>query len=74
MSVVDVLAFVAHQVEVQGSALAQKGAVQRMAEPNLYDIIFPVIAFGLVILLPTSTALWVIWRTIKEKKPEVDEV
>lgn len=74
MSVVDVLAFIASQVDTQGTALAQKGAIQRLAEPNLYDIVFPVIAFGLVILLPTSTALWVIWRTIKEKKPEVDEV
>ncbi len=75
MSVVDVLGFLVSQVDPsQGSALAQKGAVQRLAEPNLYDMIFPLIAFGLVILLPTCTALWVITRTVKDKKNEVDEV
>ena len=74
MSVVDVLRLVASQIDTQGSALAQKGAIQRLAEPNLYDMVFPVIAFGLVILLPTCTALWVIVRTVKDKKNEVDEV
>lgn len=74
MSVVDVLAFVASQIDPStGTAVAQKGAVQRLAEPNLYDMVFPLIAFGLVILLPTCTALWVIVRTIKDKKPEADE-
>lgn len=74
MSVVEVLSLVASQIDPsQGTALAQKGAVQRMAEPNLYDMVFPLIAFGLVILLPTCTALWVIVRTIKDKKPEADE-
>lgn len=78
MSVVDVLSFVASQVDPSnvsqtGTALAQKGAVQRLAEPNLYDMVFPLIAFGLVILLPTCTALWVIVKTIKDKKPEADE-
>lgn len=74
MSVVDVLAFVASQIDPNaGTALAQKGAVQRLAEPNLYDMVFPVIAFGLVILLPTCTALWVIVKTLRDKKPEADE-
>ena len=74
MSVVDVLRVLAAQVETQGSALAQKGAVQRLSEPNLYDMIFPLIAFCLVILLPTCTALWVMVRTVKDKKNEADEV
>lgn len=75
MSVVDVLRLVAGQVDPsQGSALAQKGAIQRLSEPNLYDMVFPLIAFCLVILLPTCTALWVIVRTVKEKNKEVDEV
>ncbi len=74
MSVVDVLSFVASQVDPNtGTALAQRGAVQRLAEPNLYDMVFPLIAFGLVILLPTCTALWVIVRTVKDQKPEADE-
>lgn len=65
---------VASQVDPnQGTAGAQRGAVQRLADPTLYDVIFPVLAFLLVILLPTATALWVIWRTVTEKKAEADE-
>lgn len=56
-----------------GTALAQKGAVQRLAEPTIYDLVFPVIAFLLVIVLPTATALWVIVKTLKEKQKEDDE-
>lgn len=58
---------------LQGTASAQKGAVQRIAEPTYYDFIFPVIAFLLVIVLPTATAIWVMYRTASEKKPEPDE-
>lgn len=57
----------------QGTATAQKGAVQRLADPTYYDVIFPVLAFLLVIVLPTATALWVIWRTWSEKSAEADE-
>ncbi|MDP2340861.1 MAG: hypothetical protein Q8O67_07890 [Deltaproteobacteria bacterium] len=72
MSVVDVLRVLVSQAP-PGSALA-KGAIQRLAEPNLYDIVFPLIAFGLVIVLPVCTALWVIVRTVKDKTTEADEV
>ena len=65
---------VAAQVDpLQGTAAAQKGAVQRLAEPTYYDFVFPMIAFLLVICLPTATALWVIFRTATEKKAEPDE-
>jgi hypothetical protein len=57
----------------QGTATAQKGAVQRLADPTYYDLIFPVIAFVLVIALPTAVAAWVIWRTATEKTKEADE-
>lgn len=57
----------------QGTASAQRGAVQRLADPTMYDIIFPVLAFVLVIILPSVTALWVIWRTLTEQKAEADE-
>ena len=57
-----------------GAPSAQQGAVQRLAEPNIYDIIFPGIAFGLVIVLPVSTALWVLFRTFKDNTKEPDEV
>lgn len=58
---------------LQGTASAQKGAIQRLAEPTYYDYVFPLIAFLLVIVLPTSTALWVIFKTSTEKKAEPDE-
>jgi hypothetical protein len=77
--VVDVLARLAGQVAAQvdpnqGTALAQKGAVQRLAEPTVYDLVFPIIAFVLVIVLPTATALWVITKTLRETQKEDDEV
>jgi hypothetical protein len=57
----------------QGTSVAQRGAVQRLSEPNAYDVIFPGIAFSLVIVLPLSTALWVIYKTMTEHKIEPDE-
>lgn len=51
----------------QGTMRAMKGAQQRMLEPSLYDAVFPVIAFSLVIVVPTLVALWVIWKTMTEK-------
>ncbi|MBM4279873.1 MAG: hypothetical protein FJ137_03700 [Deltaproteobacteria bacterium] len=78
-AVVDVLTRLAAQLgpavdPAQGTALAQKGAVQRLAEPTLYDLIFPGIAFLLVIVLPTATALWVIVKTLRDRQKEDDEI
>lgn len=71
---VDIATQVALQVDPsQGTPTAQKGAVQRMADPTYYDLVFPMLAFLLVIALPAATALWVIWRTATEKKAEADE-
>lgn len=75
MSVLATLASLLARVDPNlGAPTAQQGAVQRLAEPNLYDLIFPVIAFGLVIVLPVGTALWVIARTLKNNEKEPDEV
>lgn len=73
-----VLVALAHEIAAQvdpnqGTVTAQKGAVQRIAEPTYYDYVFPAIAFLLVIVLPTATALWVVYRTATEKTPEPDE-
>ena len=57
-----------------GAPGAARGAVQRLSEPNVYDLVFPVIAFGLVIVLPVGTALWVLVRTLKDNRKEADEV
>lgn len=74
---VDIAARLALQAQAldpnQGTMGAQRGAVQRLAEPTYYDMIFPLLAFILVIALPTATALWVIYRTVTEKKAEADE-
>jgi hypothetical protein len=81
--VVDVLARIAAQLAgqlagqidpSQGTSLAQKGAVQRLAEPTVYDLVFPVIAFLLVIVLPTATAVWVIAKTLTNRDKEEDEI
>ncbi len=48
--------------------------MQRLAEPNIYDLVFPGIAFGLVIVLPVATALWVLFRTYKDNTKEPDEI
>ncbi len=70
----DLLFAVAAQVDpLQGTAVAQKGAMQRLSEPSYYDVAFPAIAFVLVIILPVVTALWVVLRTVTEKTLEPDE-
>jgi|GEM_PF-1466468 len=51
----------------QGTQLASAGAKARVTEPHMYDAIFPVIAFLLVVVLPTSAVLWVMYKTITEK-------
>ncbi len=73
-ALIPLLTQVAMQVDPsQGTAAAHQGAVQRITEPTYYDFLFPVLAFCLVILLPASTALWVIYKTATEKKAEPDE-
>ncbi len=74
MRIVELLNVLAAQVDPsQGTMVAQKGAMQRLTEPNYYDVAFPAIAFVLVIILPVVTALWVIVRTVTEKTIEADE-
>lgn len=74
MKVLELISRMAAQVDpLQGTAASQKGAIQRLADPTYYDYVFPLIAFLLVIVLPTATALWVIAKTATEKKAEPDE-
>lgn len=73
MRIHDVLTLLATVDPNQGTAKAQQGAAQRLADPTVYDAVFPAIAFLLVIVLPVATALWVIWKTVTEKAPEPDE-
>ena len=74
MRMLDTLMMIAAQVDPnQGTAKAQQGAVQRLSEPTYYDVVFPAIAFLLVIVLPVVTALWVITKTVTEKTAEADE-
>lgn len=56
-----------------GTKEAQQGAIQRMADPQVYDVVFPVIAFILVIVVPALAGIWVIYKTATEKTKEADE-
>jgi len=74
-ALLSVLSQLAAQVDPNlGAPGVQQGAIQRLSEPNVYDLVFPVIAFGLVIVLPVGTALWVLVRTLKDSRKEPDEV
>ena len=69
------LSHLAAQVDPNlGAPGVQQGAIQRMQDPNPYDLIFPVIAFGLVIVLPVGTAIWVLLRTLRDSRKETDEI
>ena len=57
----------------QGTARAREGAAQRLQDPQMYDVVFPIIAFMLVMVVPTLIAIWVIYKTVTDKKPEADE-
>lgn len=57
-----------------GTLQAYKGATARIAEPNMYDAVFPFIALGLVIVIPSAIALWVIYKTITDPTKEPDEI
>ena len=54
----------------QGTSLASAGAKARITEPHMYDAIFPVIAFLLVVVLPSTAVLWVMYKTLTEKDPD----
>jgi hypothetical protein len=56
-----------------GTLAAYENAKARLQDPTMYDAIFPVIAFFLVIILPTCIAFWVIFKTVTEKDKEADE-
>lgn len=57
----------------QGTLRAMQGAQQRMLEPHTYDVIFPVIAFALVIVVPMLVAMWVVFKTVTDKTLEDGE-
>ena len=50
----------------QGTYAAQKGAAERMVEPHYYDVVFPILALFLVIIIPAGVAIWAGYRTIKD--------
>lgn len=57
----------------KGAPAAYAGAQARIAEPHLYDMVFPVIALVLVIIIPSMVALWVAWKTITDNTLEDGE-
>lgn len=71
---VEFASYLATQVDpAQGTLRAMKGAQQRLLEPSAYDTVFPVIAFSLVIVVPTVVALWVMYRTARDRTLEEGE-
>lgn len=50
-----------------GTFEAQYGAMERVLHPHLWDAVFPVIAFVLVIVIPSSIAVWAIVKTLRER-------
>ena len=56
-----------------GTAVAYQNAQKRLQDPTIYDAIFPVIAFFLVIVLPVLVAFWVIFKTVTEKEKGPNE-
>lgn len=57
----------------QGAPAAYAGAQARIAEPHMYDVVFPVIAAALVIVVPILVAVWVAWKTITDNSLEDGE-
>ena len=57
----------------QGTLRAFQGAQQRISEPHAYDMAFPVMAFLLVIVVPSLVALWVIVKTVTDPSLEEGE-
>lgn len=49
-----------------------QGAYQN-ADPHWFDASFPVFAFLMVIVVPSVIALWVIYKTLREKDCKEDE-
>ena len=69
-----VLLQLATQVDSQlGTAAASAGAKARVTAPHPYDAIFPLIAFTLVVVIPSCLVLWVIYKTITEKPEKAAE-
>lgn len=50
-----------------GTLAAQSGAMERLLDPSFFDVASPIVAFLLVILLPTCVGLWVIFRALKDR-------
>jgi len=50
------------------SAQALVGGVERILNPSAVDVIYPIIAFVLVIVLPAFAAFWAIAKVWREKK------
>lgn len=44
------------------------GQLTAMAEPHWFDAAYPIFAFVAVIIVPSCIALWVIYKTLREKE------
>ena len=53
---------------------AFQGALEHMIEPHWVDLLFPAFAFLMVIIVPSLIAMWVIYKTLREKNSHEDEL
>jgi len=67
-ALINIITLFALQVDPnKGTLQAMQDAKQRLTEPHLYDMVFPLIALLLVIIIPSCVAAWVAYKTITDK-------
>jgi hypothetical protein len=52
---------------------AFSGALEQYNSPHWVDLLFPAFAFLMVIIVPSLIAMWVIYKTLREKNSCEDE-
>ncbi len=61
------------EAEAADGLPAFRGALEHMIEPHWVDLLFPAFAFLMVIIVPSMIAVWVIYKTLREKNGNEDE-
>ncbi len=51
-----------------------QGALEQYASPHWADLLYPAFAFLMVIIVPSLIAVWVIYKTLREKNSHDDEL
>lgn len=54
--------------------VADAGALEQYVSPHWVDLLYPSFAFLMVIIVPSLIAVWVIYKTLREKNSHDDEL